>query len=333
MILKSRVNSFIIFIFLVWLVMVDNGKDKYLYLYLDNESMTGYVGETKNLKKRHMEHKGDIWPGRRELVSKIGEPVVIKTDFKSMNAVRFAEHAVYEKYKAEGYTMLQKPPHPNIFKKYHDRVNSCQICDELGCDFSKDRLDYILAVHRVSKLCDECGDPFYFDPVKHKTENRFNDRIYCSTVCRNKGIAKNTIGVKRSKTTEAQIGSKNHMSILTEQDVFEIKSYLLVFGNLKDFASKIARVYGVKPHTIRDIKNGKIWPQIDVKSIISPKEYDELLKHQIEPCFDDLTVAKVRMIKVMLRSDIKTLKQIANLFNVSIGAISHIKQGISWPDV
>jgi hypothetical protein len=158
-------------------------ENKYLYLYLDNEFMTGYVGETKNLKRRHMDHKGDIWPGRRELVSKIGEPVVIKADFKNMNAVKFAEHAVYEKYKAEGYDMLQKPPHPNIFKKYKDRIDDCQICDELGCDFTKERLEYILAVHRISKLCPICNKPFYFDPVKHDRIDRFYERTYCSLVC------------------------------------------------------------------------------------------------------------------------------------------------------
>jgi hypothetical protein len=171
--------------------MVDIGKDKLLYLYLDNESMTGYVGETKDLKTRHRDHKyddyiyEDKWSGRHELVSNI-DPVIIKTDFKNMNAVKFAEHAVYEKYKAEGYDMLQRPPHPNIFKKYHDRVDDCKICDELGCDFTKERLEYILAVHRVSKLCPVCNKPFYYDSKKHGGLQKFNKQKTCSYTCFNK---------------------------------------------------------------------------------------------------------------------------------------------------
>jgi hypothetical protein len=174
--------------------MVDIGK--YLYLYLDNESMTGYVGETNDLKNRHRQHKGSIWPGRRELVSKIGEPVIIKTDFKNMKAVQFAEHAAYEKYKAEGYDMLQKPPHPNIFNKYKDRVDDCKICDELGCDFTKERLEYILAVHRVSKLCPVCEKPFYYDPKKFGRLQNFYGQKYCSYVCSNKDM-----GIKKRKNS------------------------------------------------------------------------------------------------------------------------------------
>jgi hypothetical protein len=47
----------------------------------------------------------------------------------------------------------------------------------------------------------------------------------------------------------------------------------------------------------------------------------------------DLTNQKVRMIKVMLRSDIKTRKQIAKLFNVSIDVIRRIHNNQTWKDV
>jgi group I intron endonuclease len=46
-----------------------------------------------------------------------------------------------------------------------------------------------------------------------------------------------------------------------------------------------------------------------------------------------LTVKKVRMIKVMLRSDIRTIKQIAKLFNVHPNTIKNIKSGANWSDV
>jgi hypothetical protein len=53
-----------------------------------------------------------------------------------------------------------------------------------------------------------------------------------------------------------------------------------------------------------------------------------------EKCYNaKLTNSKVRMIKVMLRSDIKTGKQIAKLFNVSNKTISHIKLGRTWSDI
>jgi hypothetical protein len=163
--------------------MVDIGKEKYLYLYLDNETMTGYVGETKDPKTRHSKHKYDTWPGRNDLINKIKDPPIIKADFKNMTAVQFAEHAVYEKYKDLGYDMLQKPPHPNIFKKYYDRIDDCKICGELGCDFTKERLEYILAVHHISKLCPICNKPFYYDPIRYQNKNKFNKKIYCSSYC------------------------------------------------------------------------------------------------------------------------------------------------------
>jgi hypothetical protein len=310
--------------------MVDP-KKKRLYLYLDNESMTGYVGETNNLKRRHMDHKGDIWPGRRELVSKIGEPVVIKADFNNMKAVWFAEHAVYEKYKAEGYDMLQKPPHPNVFKKYHDRVNSCQICDELGCDFSKERLDYILAVHRVSKLCECCQEVFYYDPVKHGTENKFNDRIYCSKSCALKITIKNNTGKKQSeesnkKKSEAFKGEKNPMYGKHHAEESNEKNRISHKGKKRSIESRKKQ-----SETIKGEGNPMFGVEPWNKGLECP-EISERTKGENNPAAI-LTVKKVRMIKVMLRSDIKTVKQIAKLFNVRPGTIYSIKYGNSWPDV
>jgi hypothetical protein len=162
-----------------------NIKEKYLYLYLDNETMTGYVGETQRGLRRYTEHKKSNVKARADLVKKVGKPVPIKTNFKNMTAIYFAEHAAYEMYKDKGYDMLQDPPHPNIFAKYKDRIDDCKICDELGCDFTKERLEYILAVHRVSKLCPGCNKPFYYDSIKHSSENDFNKRIFCSYDCMN----------------------------------------------------------------------------------------------------------------------------------------------------
>jgi hypothetical protein len=166
------------------LIMIDI-KKKRLYLYLDNESMTGYVGETQRGLLRHNEHKKSVKFDRAALVKKVGKPVTIKTDFNKLKAVWFAEHAAYLMYKEKGYDMLQDPPHPNIFAKYKDRVDDCKICDELGCDFTKERLEYILAVHRVSKLCDYCKKPFYYDPTKHRHINNFNNIKCCSHTCGN----------------------------------------------------------------------------------------------------------------------------------------------------
>jgi hypothetical protein len=178
--------------------MVDIGKDKLLYLYLDKESITAYVGETIDFESRKEDHVKydskyeDKYPGRAYLMENI-EPVIIKADFKNMDAVYFAEHAAYEKYKELGYRMVQKPPHPNIFAKYHDRIDDCKICDELGCDFTKERLEYILAVHRVSKLCPTCNKPFYFDPKKYQSENAFNEKTYCSKDCHYKSAGSRNI--------------------------------------------------------------------------------------------------------------------------------------------
>jgi hypothetical protein len=234
--------------------------------------MTGYVGETKNLKRRHIQHRDDIWPGRRELVSKIGDPVVIKADFKNMNAVKFAEHAVYEKYKDLGYDMLQKPPHPNIFNKYKDRVDDCKICDELGCDFTKERLEYIIAVHRVSKLCmnPACNKPFYFDPIKHNWHH-FKKQKYCSYICNSKIIGEK----KQSGSFNV---SKLCMNLTCNKPFYFDKNK---YGSLQDFnkitfCSNICRAkekYNTGSYNI-----SKLCPVCNKVLYFSKKKYQGLKK-------------------------------------------------------
>jgi hypothetical protein len=291
-------------------------KKKRLYLYLDDESMTGYVGETQRGLLRHTEHNKSIKVARSALVKKVGKPVTIKADFNKLKAVYFAEHAAYEMYKEKGYNMLQDPPHPSIFEKYHDRIDDCKICDELGCDFTKERLEYILAVHRVSKLCDNCQEPFYFDPVKHKHITIFNRVKCCSKSCAGKKVWEDPdkrlkqsesysgengywYDKKRPEMSERQTGEGNFMygkfgedspafghkpwnkgekypeqskrvkgennprAILTERKVRSIK---LLLRNLthRGAIQEIAAIYGVNPATIRAIRDGKSWKDIDV---------------------------------------------------------------------
>jgi hypothetical protein len=222
--------------------------------------MTGYVGETNNLKRRCSEHKRkDKWPGRPELVNKIN-PVIIKADFKNITAVRFAEHAAYEMYKEKGYDMLQKPPHPNIFTKYKDRVDECKICDELGCDFTKEKLEYILVVHRVSKLCDYCQEPFYFDPVKHKHITTFNRVKCCSKTCEVK--KKWDDPEYRLNQTERNKGENSPSAKITHAAAICIKT-LLKYTKLKH--KEIATmVEGATLNIVRNISCGKNWKDIDV---------------------------------------------------------------------
>jgi group I intron endonuclease len=59
-------------------------------------------------------------------------------------------------------------------------------------------------------------------------------------------------------------GEDNPKAKLTDQDVFEIKSYLLIFGHLRGFIPRIARVYGVHSQTIRRIKRNESWTHVKV---------------------------------------------------------------------
>jgi group I intron endonuclease len=68
----------------------------------------------------------------------------------------------------------------------------------------------------------------------------------------------------RLKQLESREGENNPAAILTEQDVYEIKSYLLVFAHLRGFITRIARVYGVAPNTIGYIKKNKTWTNVKV---------------------------------------------------------------------
>jgi hypothetical protein len=327
---------------------VDMGKDKIVYLYLDNKTMTGYVGETKDINFRDGRHKKyDIkydakYPGRSVLMNN-ADPVPL-TDLLTQNEAWFIEHSLYEKYKEKGYTMLQKPPHPNLWKRNKDKINNCKICDELGCNFTKERLEYIMAIHRVSKLCECCQEPFYYDSIKHNHINLFNERRFCSKRCAstgkivseetrkklskaNKGdnnfLAKmtpdeynehcknlsiahkgdnhytkkmtpeeydaycNDISERQkgkiisedqkkkqskamkgkpawNKDIEFSKGEDNGRAILTERKVQDIK-YMLLTMTYHGAVVDIARIYGVKPSLIYDIKGGRCWDYIKVR--------------------------------------------------------------------
>jgi len=54
-------------------------------------------------------------------------------------------------------------------------------------------------------------------------------------------------------------GELNHKSILTKKDIIQIKKYLYE-GNLKQ--KHIAKLFGVSPMTISDIKTGKTWKNV-----------------------------------------------------------------------
>jgi hypothetical protein len=105
---------------------------------------------------------------------------------------------------------------------------------------------------------DKSGKNHPFYGKHHTDENKEKNRIaHLGNIPWNKGI-------ECPKHSERMSGENNPVAILTEHDVFEIKSYLVVFGHIRGFIPRLARVYGVHPQTIRHIKNNNSWTHVKV---------------------------------------------------------------------
>jgi len=85
---------------------------------------------------------------------------------------------------------------------------------------------------------------------KHNTELKRWDGIY--------GEKHPRYGKIHSEKSK-KLMRENHKSILTKKDIIQIKKYLYE-GNLKQ--KHIAKLFGVSPMTISDIKTGKTWKNV-----------------------------------------------------------------------
>lgn len=130
--------------------------------------------------------------------------------------------------------------------------------------------------------------------------------------------------------SERQIGELNHSSILTDDEVKDIR-LLLKFSSLTQ--KEIADLYNTKFQNISNIKLNKSWKHVVINEIeelpnnlkISSDEIIKNREHKYR-----LTIDEVVEIKNLLRDKNLMQKEIARIFNVNPVAISDIKRGRTW---
>jgi len=170
-------------------------------------------------------------------------------------------------------------------------------------------------------------------------------------------ISENNHMKKHGHTEESKMkiglasrGSKNGNSKLTEEDVVMIK---LLLNSGKVTQSSIAKLYGVNPTLILNIKKGKKWSHVEVTGNESTEELHDL----IEKCINISKETKENAIKSnsdkhrgengskskLKEEDVvnikrmfkegKTAKEISELYGVSLSALYSIKHGRNWSHV
>lgn len=111
-------------------------------------------------------------------------------------------------------------------------------------------------------------------------------------------------------------------SKLTEAEVLDIWELL---REQRLSMRQIALCFDVSVKTIQKIKYGKAWRKVT--------GYHNISRQPVRRNWSKLTVERVREIKVLLRERKLSIKEIAELYDVSKWTIRDIKRGHSWRDV
>jgi hypothetical protein len=135
---------------------------------------------------------------------------------------------------------------------------------------------------------------------------------------------------KRSKLYKGENNPNVKINIVIARTI----KFLLFYTTLthQEIADGIP---GVTVNIVRKISAGTAWKDVELAPCNKRIECPEIsgrMKGENNP-LAKLTEKRVRMLKVMFRSDIKTVKQLSKLFGVSETTIRRVKNGDSWSHV
>lgn len=135
----------------------------------------------------------------------------------------------------------------------------------------------------------------------------------------NETKAKLSEGVRNRDASVWVRGEDKFNAKFKDEDIIEIKKLISEGCRIVD----IANLYNVEGQTITQIKTGERWSHIVT-------EYDDLI---IQTPRQKLTEENVIEIKKLLIEEKLTIVEIADIFNVSFGIISSIKNLNSWGNI
>lgn len=156
-----------------------------------------------------------------------------------------------------GLSMIPYPYNwPEISKAIRNRDGNA--CMNPKCDSTNN----VIVVHHIDYNKTNC-DPKNLITVCSKcnlSANIGRDAWYLHymEIQYNRGISLDVVMPKLIKETTYRKGENHQMAKLTNQDVYEIRSFLSIFKS-KGIKTRIAEMFGVTPSSISNIFNKKSW--------------------------------------------------------------------------
>jgi transposase len=114
-------------------------------------------------------------------------------------------------------------------------------------------------------------------------------------------------------------GEDKFNAIFTNEDIINIKKLIYDGTKIKD----IAEIYNCGANTITQIKTGERWSHIKT-------EYDDLITQTPRQKLSEKDVIEIK--RLLIEQEL-TIKEIAELFNITFGMVSIIKRLQSWKNV
>lgn len=123
-----------------------------------------------------------------------------------------------------------------------------------------------------------------------------------------------------------QLGSKNRMAVLTEDDVLKIKE---IYTTTKCTQYKLAELFNVSKQTINNILRGKSWSHVPIDKEIKIHNKGKQGENNSQSKLSDNDVATIK------KSLIEGVSQyeLAKRFNISRSVIGFIQNGKRWSHV
>lgn len=215
---------------------------------------------------------------------------------------RWAEHKRDLKNNKHHSTYLQRS-----WNKYGENSFNFSIIEECNKDDLLDR------------------EQFYLDKYKsYKKENGYNVAKDSSAPMMGRKHSEETLiklseGVRNRDSSVWVRGENKPNAKFKDEDIIQIKRLISEGYRIID----IARLYNVEGQTITQIKTGERWNHIKT-------EYDDII---IQTPRQKLTEEKVIEIKKLLIENKLTILEIAEIFDITYGMISSIKNLKSWSSI
>ena len=204
-----------------------------------------------------------------------------------------------------------------LLKLYSDRDDYLEVYLSQNSRVQSEAVHHLVARNFLPSPPGKVGSELNCYCLNHIDGNKHNNSSNNLEWITNAENLQHAVDCGLFNTSGMQTNSK-----LTEAQVLEIWQLL----KEKRFSDRqIALCFDVSTKTVQKIKYGKAWRKVTGYNITSQRK--------VRRYCSKLTVEQVREIKVLLRGRKLSLREIAELYDVSKWTIRDIKRGHSWRDI